>query len=122
MLEFIKDFINKKDILSYIYRILVISFGTLGLVYIGGRLLEVLKKDKAKNKFAVFCFYAISVGTYFYSKKNGVNITYKDVWEIFICGSIAAVPYITFCWRLFDRIDSLLDRKGLRDKKHRGWK
>lgn len=117
MPEFIIAFIKEKEILAYIYKILIVSFGTLGMVYIEGRLLGILKTDKQKNRFAALCLFLISIGIFFYNNKSDYKITYNEIWEIFICGVLAAIPYVIFCWRLFDRMDSLLDRKGFRDRK-----
>ena len=116
MMDIIKSFLDDKNVLDYLYRILITAFGSLGLVYISGRLLELLKTYRSKNTFAVICLYSISIGIYFYSKKPNHNFNYRDAWEIFICGTFAAIFYVTVCWRLFDRIDSFLDRKGLKDK------
>ena len=115
MMDMITDFITQKDVYTHLFRILITSLGTIGVVYISGRLLGLTKTDKSKNTLAAIMLYIISAGiqyVYFWERDIILNL-----WLIFIYGTISAVPYILFFWRMFDRVDTLLDKKGLRDKK-----
>ena len=99
----------------YLFRVGIICLGTLGSVYFGGRLLSILESDKAKNRFAAFMLVFLSYGymAIWYPRDKLA----EAIWDVGIYALISAIPYIIFCWRLFDRMDSLLDRKGLKDKK-----
>lgn len=113
----INEFIQDNNILDDLLRIIVICFGTLGTVYIAGRLLEILKSDRSKNTFAVFCLFGLSYAIV-YTKHP--NLSLSDVlWDTFIYGALSAIPYVILGWRLFSRTDSFLDRKGWKDKKRK---
>jgi hypothetical protein len=95
-------------LIKYAVRVLAITAGTLGTVYIMGRLLELETKSKTKNITATLCLLTYSTCITLVYHQSAIP---KMVWESFIFGVISAVPYITIGWRFKSRMDSWLDRK-----------
>ena len=101
-------------IAQYIVRLLTVTLGTLGIIYIIDRMLELKLSNKVKNTIAtilMFLFSYIITKIYF---SNGYSL-WRIIWETFIFGSISCVFYIVFAWKLFVRVDHWLDKKGFKD-------
>jgi hypothetical protein len=120
MLEFLIEF--KPVILQFldsIIRLFGVSFATLGIVYMFGRMLELLKTDRSKNILAIIVIYLfqflyefLDVSLTRIADKELVMQTLMDKgWSIFLFGAISIVIYVTVCWRLYSRIDNFLDKK-----------
>ena len=113
MLDLLIEF---KPVIMQFMDIILLLFGsafvTLGLVYVFGRMLNIMKSDKTKNIFAIFIIYGIHYAYTYFNINNKVYSTqYQRGWEVFLFGSISIVIYVTVCWRLYSRIDSYLDKK-----------
>ncbi len=118
LLEFLIEF--KPLVLQFLdilIRLFGISFTTLGLVYIAGRMLELLKTDRSKNILAIISIYSLQ---FFYElfelqTNKTPEIVLKTLnekgWDIFLYGTISIVIYVTVAWRLYSRIDHFLDKK-----------
>lgn len=95
--------------LPQIWRLLIIPFMSLGLVYTAGRLLSILKTDQSKNVLAFFSMIGIAYIT-------GIPIT-KDfelfyiVWDVSVYTLLSTIIYINVCWKLYNRLDVLFDKK-----------
>jgi hypothetical protein len=103
--------------LDIIIRIFGIAFATLGIVYIAGRMLELLKTDRAKNILAIISIYTLQfLYELFELTTNKTPETMLKTlndkgWNIFLYGTISIVIYVLVCWRLYSRIDKFLDKK-----------
>ena len=105
---------EKLNLIERGFRIFVISFGTLGIVYMAGRMTELVKHYRSKNILAVISLFVLS---YCITIIRFPNLRLSDnVWDTCIYALFSAIVYVTVCWRLFDRADSLLDRKFGRDR------
>ena len=95
--------------LPQIWRLFVIPFMSLGLVYTLGKLLNILKTDESKNILAFFSMIGISYVT-------GIPFT-KDfelfyiVWDVAVYMLLSTIIYVNVCWKLYGRLDALFDRK-----------
>lgn len=94
---------------SQIWRLFVIPFMSLGLVYIMGRLLPILKSDNSKNILALLAMIGISWFTGL-PITEGLELQYI-IWDVGLYTTLSSIVYVTICWKLYDRMDSFLDRK-----------
>ena len=84
------------DLWSRLFRIIVIAGSSLGAVYVFGRLLGILKTDRAKNIFAVICLLGSSyMITEIYWKTSNRRL---DLWESLMYALFAAIIYVSFLW------------------------
>lgn len=118
LLEFLIEF--KPLVLQFLdilIRLFGISFTTLGLVYIAGRMLELLKTDRSKNILAIISIYSLQFLYELFELQTNKTpeILLKTLnekgWDIFLYGTISIVIYVTVAWRLYSRIDNFLDKK-----------
>jgi len=105
-----------KDVVIQFFDVIVMLFGsafvTLGFVYILGRMLEILKKDKPRNIIAIIFIYGLHYAyTYIGMSDKIYNSQIERGWDVFIRGSISIVIYVIICWKLYSRMDSYLDKK-----------
>ncbi len=105
-----------KDLIIEFLDIILLLFGsafvTLGIVYMTGRMLEILNSHKTRNLLAIFSIYGIHYAyTYLTFSEKIYESQLERGWDVFIRGSISIVIYVLFCWRLFDRIDKFFDKK-----------
>lgn len=114
ILEFKPVVIQFLDVILFLFGS---AFVTLGIVYVLGRMLEILKTDKPRNIIAVLFIYGMHyLHTYLPFNLKEYSSQVERGWEVFIRGSISIVIYVTLCWRLYSRIDSFLDKKIGEDK------
>ena len=110
------DFLENYDYLiipylSQILRAVLIPFATLGFVYISGRLLEITKTDKARNIFAVIMILILSFVTGKFDGNMANMLSFPYIFNSLVYAAISAIIYVNICWRLFSRMDKLLDRR-----------
>ena len=81
---------------------------SLAFVYISGRMLNITKKQTSRNLIAliVICLCYIF---YFYYMVDTVSIVNK-VWSALTYGALSIIFYVTIGFKLFDRVDTLLDK------------
>ena len=109
--------------LPIIARLVIIVFGSLGVVYMVGRLLFPKLKDRSKNLIAFFSLFIISFSVtliYDYNTliENQQNrmLVLKFLLDAGLYTAGACVLYVTVGWRLYDRVDRFLDKKFGKDK------
>ncbi len=114
MIEYFELF---KDViilnLPQIWRLFVIPFMSLGLVYIFGKLLNILKTDQSKNILALLSIIGIAYAT-------GIPVTdemdiFFIVWDVCLYTLLSVIIYINICWKLYNRIETLLNKKVGKD-------
>lgn len=104
-----------KFLIPHIKRLLTISGAALGIVYVLGRMLMFNISDRTKNLIAIICMFTFSfiiTEVYF---SEGKEILEK-IWESTAYALIGCVVYVLVMWRLYWRIDNLLDKKVGKDK------
>ncbi len=106
MIEFLTLF--KEQILlflNYMLPIATISCMSLGFVSISGRLWEVTNTDHAKNIVASFWLLVLS-----FLYQRSVIFNYDLIWDTLELLTMSTIFYIGFCWRVYSRLDVLLDK------------
>jgi len=94
-----------------------ISFSTLpflafmvsmGVVYLFGRMLNVVKSDRGKNFIAFLSLVAVHC-YYFYFIDPSKDVPGK-VWMLVIYTSLSILFYVLIGFRMYDRIEQMLDK------------
>jgi len=112
-----KDFLSflKDNNLTNAFIIMIQIFMiTLAVVYIPGRMLEVVKSFRVKNFIATVAavgFTYLNLKGFRYSIEN----IYQEIYFIAFHSSLVIVAYVLFGMRLFDRVDTKLDSLGFKD-------
>ena len=114
MKELFLKFIEDKDIFTWILNIFLIGLSSLGIVYLFGKMLNIIKTHKEKNTIAFISFIINSI-SFLYVEQFGNKIT-KFIWNAWLLISILNVLYVWILWRSADRADNFLDKKGFKDK------
>jgi len=107
------------DILSFLLKLAMIAFTTLGVVYVFGRMLDLVKTDRAKNCVAVVTLILASFAVVVQLNHGGVTLLFEmpkaEIIEIILESlfyfTFSTVFYVLFAWRLWWRIDKLLDKR-----------
>lgn len=100
-----------------IVRLFAVPLVTLGIVYIFGRMLEILRFDRPKNILAILSIYMLQFlyELFAVNLHKPAEVFFKTLiekgWSIFLYGSVSIVIYVTLCWRLYNRVDKFLDKK-----------
>ncbi len=104
-------------LISYITLPFLVFLGSLGNVYLMGRMLNVVKTNTQKNTIAILTM-IISYAIYFYN--FGVSLSlFQKIWTAFIYCSISIILYVLIGFKLYDRVDHLLDKVAEDKKKHK---
>jgi hypothetical protein len=117
--EIIKDWIVTRGIMDDVLRIGTISICSVVVVFFFVYILRISKKDHFKLSLAFFVSFGVSAFlayARFYRPGDQIGMA----WDVFVYGAYGFAFYL-FCWliKLLDRIDSYLDKKGLKDKHRR---
>ncbi len=104
-------------------KLFAIVFGTLGIVYMYGRLLFPKMKDRGKNIIAfitlVMLSYIITLvwgfPGVFWNGLPDMQIVSQFILEGGLYAAIGAVLYVVIGWRFYERVDTFLDRKFAKD-------
>ncbi len=108
MLEFLLEFRQQfLAFLMFMTPVAAISFMTLGLVWAAGRLLGIVKTDRAKNVLAAFLIPCLS----FLYQKSFSSFSFDLFWVTLELTTFSVIFYIAFCWKLYYRIDAFLNKK-----------
>ena len=100
---------------SFIYIPFLAFIVSLAMVYLFGRMLGLVKKDTAKNTvafvsmLAAYAFYFICINT------EG-TVEHK-VWYAIIYTAISILLYVLIGFKLYNRVDALLDKVAVDSKR-----
>lgn len=92
-------------------RSVVIFLSMLGVVYIFGRMLELVKTNRGRNAIAIITSFPISYWTVIMYDINRLQHPLEIWWRTFIYAIGACILFVLVGWKLFDRVDNLLDKK-----------
>ena len=119
MLELLIEF---KDIftpiLSEITQALVqasiVFICALAVVYVVGRMFDLVHTDRLKNFIALLLIVGLN---YAYSNLFYTidDLSYK-IWDVFVNSCLSTVLYVLIGFKIYDRVDNLLDKKIAPDK------
>jgi len=103
--------------ITQIARAFLIPFSALGVVYAFGRMLDIARTDRSRNIIAIIVIVIMTflTGNFDGSIQNMLSFNY--IIGSFEYVSISIIIYVLLCWKLYSRIDSLLDKKVGEDKK-----
>ena len=87
---------------------------TQAIVYIFGRMLEIFNSNRSRNIIALIVTILFSIGYLYYKKEY--QTAYEYIWAFFHWFSISILLYVLLGFRLFSRIDTLLDKKLAKGK------
>lgn len=99
-----------------ILRGLVLTTASLGVVYIFGRMLEIINSNRARNALAIFVMFPMSywiVIVYDISITNQLEILLRALFF----GLVGCIFFVVIGWHFYDRIDHLLDTKIAPDQR-----
>jgi hypothetical protein len=116
-LKFIKD----KELVRQLWNVIRICWSTLGIVYLFGRMLNLMKLPIQKNTLAAFVLIFNTAGIIFIENKLNKTDFIYELWAMYLYFSIAITVYVWIFWKSYDRIDYLLDKKGLKDRGIKTW-
>jgi len=105
MYDLIKEYLIFPNIEMFM-RVILIPFITLGIVFGIGKLLEVVHSHKAKNRIAFFVIILLA-----YFTDNFTIVDLEFILNTITVASLSNIVYVTICWKLYPRIENLLDAK-----------
>jgi len=108
----IEYFLEYKQELLRIFFIFCIS---LSMVYVFGRMLGIVTNFSRKNMIAIIS--NISMNTYFSIFFLKFDKLESLLWDIVLYSSFVTIIYVLVGFKLYDRVDNLLDKKIADDKK-----
>jgi len=92
-----------------ILRVVAISSISLSMVYLFGRMLELIHGFRVKNLLAFFSIVVLNIfySWYFYETQTPIEL----FWEVSVFSSFCILVYVLVGFKLYDRVDHLLDKK-----------
>jgi len=92
-----------------ILRVVTISSISLSMVYLFGRMLELIHGFRVKNLLAFFSIVVLNIfySWYFYETQTPIEL----FWEVSVFSSFCILVYVLVGFKLYDRVDHLLDKK-----------
>jgi hypothetical protein len=96
------------QVLSFVTLPFLVMLISLAFVYITGRMLNITKKATSKNAVALFIICA-SYAFYFICIIQNVTL-YNKIWSGLTYGALSIIFYVTIGFKLFDRVDNVLDK------------
>jgi hypothetical protein len=105
-------------LLYQLWILLRIGWSALGVVYIFGKMLKITKTTSSKHILAlIMMFINAIIVLHFdsYSVEARQNVSYLLA-SLYIYFTVGVTIYVWIFLRSADRIDSFLDKKGLKDK------
>ena len=92
-----------------ILRVVTISSISLSVVYLFGRMLELIHGFRVKNLLAFFSTVTLNIfySWYFYETQTPIEL----FWEVSVFSSFCTLVYVLVGFKLYDRVDHLLDKK-----------
>ena len=82
---------------------------TMGIVYTMGKMLDFVRTDRAKNSVALFSI--IFIATFRYYVFDNLVFTPIVIWNLSFDIFVAILYYVLLGFKLYTRIDTLLDKK-----------
>ena len=107
-------------LISYaIVRGLVLFAIALGVVYIFGRMLELVMTNRARNALALFTIVITSYySTLIYDGEILIH-EWEIWWRSLVYTSLGCIFFVIFGWDFYDRANAWLDKKFARDPNKR---
>lgn len=97
-------------------RALVIFIISLGVVYIFGRQLELVNSNRGKNLISILVAFPLAYWSILIYDLELLVHPWEVYWRTLVYGAGSSILFVLLGWRLFDRVDYLLDKKVAPDK------
>jgi len=117
-LEFIVQYAPM--LLDVIIRGVLIAMASLGIVYILGRMLGILKTYTTKNAVALMAMIGLSYWSILIYDCGVKDNPTEMFWKITLYVTVAAIFYVLVGFDLYDRFNTWSDTKFGHPKKHTG--
>lgn len=95
-------------IISYLTLPFIAFIISLAQVYLWGKMLNIVKSDRAKSIIVILTLIATYTGYFFYVDTLRSHITV--IWNCVIYMSISILFYVLIGFKLYDRVDNLIDK------------
>jgi len=110
------DILNSFGLWQYFFMFLI----TMAMVYLFGKMLNIAKSDTAKNSIAFVTCILCSVANVYFKLNDFSKFTLLNYRDIFIQTCVGILLYVLLGFKLFNRIEGLLDKIAPdREKKER---
>lgn len=87
----------------------------LGIVYIFGRMLDILRSDRARNGIAIITAFPTSWWLARIYDFDKITNEEEFWWRVIIHALIGCVLFVLVGWKLFDRVDNFFDKRFAED-------
>lgn len=109
---FAKAFQEYIPLLLYgVVRSFIIYLIAQGVVYIFGRMLEIINSNRGRNALALIVIFPLSYWSIFIYDSEILVHPWEIYWRTLVYASGASILFVLLGWRLYDRVDNLLDKK-----------
>jgi len=109
---FLEGIANEIPLIIYVLiRSFVIFIMSLGTVYIFGRMLDLINSNRGRNFIALVTSFALSYFSILVYDGDILVNEYEIYWRTVLYATSSIILYVLLGWRLFDRVDNLLDKK-----------
>lgn len=98
-------------------RSVIIFLCMLGVVYIFGRMLALVNSNRGRNLVAIITSFPVSYWTVIMYDLNSLQHPLEMWWRVFVYALGGCILFVLVGWKLFDRVDNLLDKQIANDKK-----
>lgn len=98
-------------ILDSVLRSAVIFVVSLGIVYMFGRMLEIVNSNRGRNLIAILVAYPLAYWSIIIYDMQELIHPMEIYWRTLVYGSMSCIFFVLIGWRLFDRADKFLDKK-----------
>lgn len=98
-------------IARHLLRVLTISFGSIGFVYIFHRQLEINMGYKATNILSIISAIGLSYFSIIIYDMDRLVSPLELYWRVIIYTLLSSIIFVTVGWNLYDRVDNFLDEK-----------
>ena len=103
-------------ILVTLSRSIYIFIIALSIVYLFGRMLDILHSNTFRNFTAFIVIVSCNIFYTFKVQPATFNTFYQSIWEIMIFSAVSILLYVLIGFKLYDRVDCFFDKKIGKDK------
>jgi len=119
--DFLRDYQGTvMQFLSFLYLPLLAFLVSMGVVYLFGRMLDLVRTSRTKNLLAFMAMVGVYV-FYFSCIESDLPLV-QSLWFSTIYASTSVILYVLVGFKLYDRVDNFLDKHLGHDKANRDYR
>jgi uncharacterized metal-binding protein len=99
---------------SFLYIPFIAFLISLANVYLFGRMLNITKNNTSKNIVATITLIGTYIFYFFFYNKEGSQV--QKIWHLIIYIAISILFYVLIGFKLYDRVENLLDKVSSDEK------